>query len=131
DVYPRYASIRQERRGNPPCILFAGTIRESKGVGVLLEACRRLYAEGLAFRVELMGDFQSPQFESEVRQFVVDNQLQSRVQFLGGCRGQAKWDAYARADIFCFPSFYESENLPVVIIEAMQFELPVVGRRWR
>ena len=36
-----------------------------------------------------------------------------------------------RASLFFFPSYYESENFPLVLIEAMAFSLPVVATRWR
>ena len=35
------------------------------------------------------------------------------------------------ADLFCFPTFYQNENQPVNLIEAMAFGLPVVTTRWR
>jgi len=34
------------------------------------------------------------------------------------------------ADFFCFPTYYQNENQPVNIIEAMAFGLPILTTRW-
>src|SRR5207244_8263115 len=35
------------------------------------------------------------------------------------------------ADLLCFPTFFENENQPVNLIEAMAFGLPILTTRWR
>jgi glycosyltransferase involved in cell wall biosynthesis len=45
--------------------------------------------------------------------------------------GEDKWKALAEADVFAFPSFYRSENFPLVLIEALACGLPVVATHWR
>ena len=50
---------------------------------------------------------------------------------LGQLTGDEKFTQFALADIFCFPSHYESEAFPCVLVEAMSFELPVVSTQWR
>jgi glycosyltransferase involved in cell wall biosynthesis len=45
--------------------------------------------------------------------------------------GEAKFQYYLKANIFCFPTFFESENFPVVLLEAASFALPVVSSQWR
>ena len=35
------------------------------------------------------------------------------------------------ADVFLFPTVYENEGLPLTIIEALAFGLPIVSTRWR
>ncbi|HEU5290544.1 MAG TPA: glycosyltransferase family 4 protein, partial [Cyclobacteriaceae bacterium] len=37
---------------------------------------------------------------------------------------------YLTADVFCFPSFVESESFGNVIAEAMMFSLPVIATKW-
>ena len=56
--------------------------------------------------------------------------LENHVQFLGMLTGDAKFAAYARADVFSMPTFYESEAFPVVLLEAMAYGLPIVATRW-
>ena len=38
---------------------------------------------------------------------------------------------YSHTDIFCFPTFYENEGMPLVILEAMMMELPIISTKWR
>jgi glycosyltransferase involved in cell wall biosynthesis len=44
---------------------------------------------------------------------------------------EEKAAAYRAADIFCYPTHYEVESFGLVVVEAMQFSLPVVASRWR
>lgn len=98
---------------------------------MLLDACGRLARQGVRVQLELMGQFQSPEFERCVRQRVAELGIDAQVTFLGVRVGREKWRAYQRADVFCLPTFFESETLPLVILEAMAFGLPAVATAWR
>ncbi len=115
----------------PLRLLFVGILRESKGLLVLLEACGMLAARKIPFELTVVGQFQSQEFEQRVRQQLSELSIASQVRFLGALQGTDKWQAYAEASVFCFPTFYEAETFGVVLIEAMSFELPVVATRWR
>jgi glycosyltransferase involved in cell wall biosynthesis len=120
-----------ERDPSAATILFVGVLRESKGVMILLEACRLLREKGILCRASLMGAFESAQFEQEVRDFVHGKGLTSSVTFLGTLTGDAKREAFSTADIFCLPTYYESETFGLVLVEALSFGLPVVATHWR
>lgn len=135
---PDYAAQRRfsvdeatpEVRAGPPRILFVAVHRESKGLDVLLDAADELIRRGVDFRLECLGRFVSADYEVRVRGRV-RGELARRVQFAGVRTGADKWAAFERADLLCLPSFFESETLGLVVIEAMQFGLPVVATRWR
>lgn len=112
-------------------ILFAGVLQRSKGVMVLLEAIRILKYQGHAVRGVIMGEFSSDEFKMEVLDFCKRHVLEETVVFTGVKTGSEKWNHFAAADIFCFPSFFESESFGNVVVEAMMFELPVVATAWR
>lgn len=112
-------------------ILFVGILTESKGVMVMLEAVRGLMKEGYDLEVSIVGMFSSKRFERTVMNFCAENGMNKNVHIVGEIRGQSKWQYYAKADVFCFPTFYESESFGNVILEAMMFELPVISTQWR
>lgn len=118
-------------RNDAARILFVGVLRRTKGILVLVEACRLLRDRGLDFAVDVAGEFASEEFEARVRGTIASCGLADRFRFMGVLQGKEKHEAYVRANLFCYPSFFESESLPLVVLEAMQFALPVVSTRWR
>jgi glycosyltransferase involved in cell wall biosynthesis len=133
DAFLRFAEEAHNGRttARVPRILFVGALYESKGVRVLLEAARILWAQGAAFTLQVVGRFESPAFEAALRALVHESGLEDRVSFPGVLVGDDKWRAYAEADIFCNPTFFEAESFGLVNLEAMMFALPVVSTRWR
>lgn len=112
-------------------LLFVGAVSAGKGIMVLLQACARLKESGFDFGLQVVGRFNSPEFEIECKSFVEACGISDNVEFLGVLTGDDKWDIFCNSDIFCFPSFYSAENQPLVILEAMQFGLPTVACDWR
>ncbi len=129
------SEIHATDRGSNPdgssTLLYLGTVCETKGMLDLLEACRRLRESSVPFRLNVIGSFQPAAFESVVRQRIADHGLQDCVILHGQITGRDKSLALAAADIFCFPTYYESEGFPCVLLEAMSFGIPLVSTRWR
>lgn len=119
------------RRADVPVLLYVGVLCESKGVLVLLEACARLMEHGVPFRLALVGAPQPAAFGQALTEAIDGRGLGDHVQLCGVRSGEEKWHTYGAASVFCFPTFFQSEAFPVVLLEAMQFELPVVASRWR
>jgi glycosyltransferase involved in cell wall biosynthesis len=129
DVYSRHpASPRKEHRLH---VLFVGILTESKGIWILLDAVAELAERGVDAEATFVGEFGSAPTEVEFNERVRRANLSERVRLTGRLVGEAKWREFRQADVFCFPSHYENEALPLVVIEAMQFALPVVASAWR
>jgi glycosyltransferase involved in cell wall biosynthesis len=112
-------------------VLFAGTLRESKGVLVLLDALGDLQKRGVDFRCVVLGAYDSTDISAEVARKIDDLRLEEHVALLGVQSGAQFHATFRSATVFCFPTFYESENFPLVLLEAMSAGLPIVTTRWR
>jgi glycosyltransferase involved in cell wall biosynthesis len=102
-------------------ILCVGRLVNLKGQSLLVRAASRLRERGVDVRVVLIGDGpKRRELERLARELGVDD----RVELLGSV-GQAEIrNYYEAADLFCLPSF--AEGVPVVLMEAMALERPVV-----
>jgi glycosyltransferase involved in cell wall biosynthesis len=132
----------QAAGGDPQVIkvLFLAHCMRQKGLfdaleGVV-EAEHRLRGAGLPLSLELIvaGEFpQAPErAEFERRLAELAGRADSpQVKYVGFVSGDRKWQSFAGADIFCFPTYYYAESFGLVIVEAMAFGLPVVTTRWR
>jgi glycosyltransferase involved in cell wall biosynthesis len=114
-----------------PCILFMGLLCEGKGLLTLIEACSLLKKAGLSFRVVCVGTHDSDSFRGVMEELIEKHGLANVISFPGVLRGENKWNAFKNADIFCLPSHYCAESFPLVLIEAMSFQLPIVTTNWR
>lgn len=128
DHYPDHRALAP---AGPPRLLYVGVLCESKGPLVLLEACATLKKHGVPFQLDLVGAPQPAEFGRVLAEAIDDYGLGNEVALRGVQSGEDKWRIYGQASVFCFPTFFESEAFPVVLLEAMQFELPVVATEWR
>jgi len=129
DFYDK--SLRKEKDTKSIKILFIGVLRETKGEFVLLESSRIMSEKGLDFSVDFVGKFYTKKIKQQFFNFIDENNLNDKVKYLGVRTGIEKNEVLANADIFCFPSFFESETFGLVLVEAMQFYLPLIGTNWR
>jgi glycosyltransferase involved in cell wall biosynthesis len=124
---------REPRLANAPCeVLFVGSLQEGKGVLELLKTAKILKERGRAaeFRFRIAGKWFSTEFEAEATSLLAAWGLGEMVEFVGQLTGDAKWDAYYRADLFFFPTHYASEATPIVLMEALGTGLPIVSTQW-
>lgn len=124
-------SDRSLRQATVPCILFMGILCEGKGLMTLIAACSLLREKGIRFRVVCGGAWGAGTSPTEVQALIESHGLKESFCFRGMLAGEDKWRAFKEADIFCFPSHYFAESSPVVLTEAMSFQLPIVTTNWR
>ncbi|MEM9435392.1 MAG: glycosyltransferase family 4 protein [Pseudomonadota bacterium] len=105
-------------------IVFVGRLAAVKGVLVLLEAVAQLANAYPQARVTLIGD--GPE-RARIEARVAALGLGDRVTFTGYLTQTEVAARLASASIFALPSF--AEGVPVVLMEAMAAELPVVATR--
>jgi glycosyltransferase involved in cell wall biosynthesis len=115
------AGERAARPDGPVRVLFVGRLVPEKGVPVLIDATQELVRRGCPVEVRVAGD--SP-LRDALAKVVADRGIGDVLTFLGPVSQDELPGLYAWADLFCLPSF--AEGVPVVLMEAMATELPVV-----
>jgi glycosyltransferase involved in cell wall biosynthesis len=121
DVPPRI-----DRTG-PPRILYLSNMLRTKGALVLLEALVTLHRRGVAFEATFAGADPGDGTVDELHRTVAANGLGSQVRYLGPIYGAAKDALFRDSDLFAFPTFYAPETFGLVLLEAMQWALPIIS----
>ena len=107
-----------------PHLLFLSNLMKSKGVYVLLDACKILKDKGMEFVCNFVGgetkDIDSDMFNTEVNH----RGLGSHVIYNGRKYGAEKARFFTDSDIFIHPTY--NDCFPLVLLEAMQYRLPIV-----
>lgn len=119
---PLTEPARHDTPGRTPRILYVGLMTPRKGVLDLLEATAILRERGVDHELRLVGGTpdEGPAAEAEVRAA-----LSGTERLLGRRPPEEMPQAYADADVFCLPSWYEA--MPLSVLEAMAAGLPVVA----
>ena len=106
-------------------ILFLSNLIPSKGVYVLLDACRVLKERGLQFVCDFVGgetkEIDRAAFEAAVK----ERDLEGIVCYHGPKYGEEKEKYWRWADVFVQPTF--DDCFPLTLVEAMQHRLPIVS----
>ena len=73
-----------------------------------------------------MGEIKRPQDFRRINNYIKQNGLTELVEVKGPKFGDSKYEEYRNADLFVFPTYHHVECFPLVLIEAMQFGLPII-----
>ncbi len=119
-------------RTDPRTILYLGSLRKGKGVLEIIKTAAILKQRGrddLLF--QLAGDWVSDEFREETHSLVRELGVEDSVEFLGVIKGEEKWKVIRESSLFFFPTRYDSEFFPLVLIEALGSGVPVLTTKWR
>ena len=110
---------------NQPCrLLFLSNMMQAKGVYILLKACQILNEKGLLFECHFVGDW-SDVSAGSFDNAVLNNNLTKKVFAHGKKFGFDKYAFLLNSDIFIHPTL--NDCFPLVLLEAMQFCLPIIS----
>jgi glycosyltransferase involved in cell wall biosynthesis len=122
-VVPNYVQIPHAPtaiRKSTINLLFLGLVGQRKGVFDLLKAFAGARARHPNLRLVIGGDGQVAEAAKMAREL----QIADAVTFAGWVDGTAKTALLETADIYLLPS--HNEGLPVSVLEAMAYRLPVI-----
>jgi glycosyltransferase involved in cell wall biosynthesis len=118
-------SDRDRARGTVH-VLYVSSLFRWKGPLVFIDAFARAHRTCPELRATVAGDWPSADVRAEALELVRDLGVEDLVSFPGSVVGRAKEELFEDADVFCFTSLVQ-EGQPLVILEAMASELPVVA----
>lgn len=101
-------------------ILNVGTIERRKNVLLVVKALKEIEND-----IHLVIVGRQTEYTKEVRQYVLQNNLEKRVHIINGVLFDELKVLYSLADLFVYPSIYEGFGIPV--IEAIANRLPVIA----
>jgi glycosyltransferase involved in cell wall biosynthesis len=104
-------------------LMFLGHIKEMKGIYDLLNAVKCLSDKGIEFHLSIGGIGETERLRDEITRL----SLESKVAFLGWISERDRDSLLRRTDIFILPSY--SEAMPMSILEAMSYAVPVISTR--
>jgi colanic acid/amylovoran biosynthesis glycosyltransferase len=120
------ALFTDQRDSSPPPatpeLSCVARLSGQKGLPLLIDAAARLAASGRAFRLTIAGD---GEMRSEIEAQIAHHKLQEHVVLLGSVSAERVRELILSSRAMVLPSF--AEGLPVVIMEALALERPVIS----
>lgn len=113
-----------ERNNEVPHLLFLSNLIPSKGVYVLLDACKILKEKGCKFVCDFVGG-ESKEITKEIFERAVEERgIKETVHYHGPQYGDDKKSFFSNAAIFVQPTM--NDCFPLTLLEAMQYKLPII-----
>jgi glycosyltransferase involved in cell wall biosynthesis len=119
----KFLNAKQEKNDITQ-LMFLSNLIESKGVFVLLESLKLLKNQGFKFHCNMVGgegDISLKELNNKIKIL----NLSDSVIYLGKKYGKDKFDIFKKSDIFIHPTL--DDCFPLVLLEAMQFSLPIIS----
>ena len=116
---------RDPPRG-PWNLVCVALVRPRKGIEDLLTALAILRGQGLPVRLRVVGPFESPAYEAQLKDCAERLGVAEIIEWTGFVSDVTA--QLQQADLLVLPSLF-GEGLPMVVLEAMACGVPVVGTR--
>ena len=121
--------IQREKEDSITRILFLSNLFPDKGMFDLLQIMKILQDKRTDARLHIVGEFMRNGYRKRFIKMIDRYGLNGSVYLKGPKFGDEKWKVYQDSDIFLFPTRFKQESFPLVVLEAMQFGLPVIASR--
>ncbi|MEK6927956.1 MAG: glycosyltransferase family 4 protein [Nanoarchaeota archaeon] len=114
--------LEKRKENNKLNIVYLSNMIESKGALDVLKICKSLK---IKYNCYFGGQWSDLKFKAKWENYLKENNLQDNCRYLGGIYGAKKKELLAKSDLMIFPTSYENESFPLVILEAFMFGIPV------
>lgn len=122
NIIPKPIIINNKRVQEYCSFLFMGQINKAKGIYDILEVLRDNKAEYSGKLKCLLGGIgEIEEVQKQIKKF----ELEDLVFCLGWVSGEKKQMLLAQSDVYLLPSYFE--GLPISILEAMSYKLPIIA----
>lgn len=101
-------------------------IRPRKGIEVLLQAFQEVLRSNPEAKLNVIGNFESPEYESQILALTKQLTIEPSVRWKGFTRDVTS--AIRELDALVLPSLF-GEGMPMVVLEALAVGVPVVATR--
>lgn len=124
-VIPR--GLNTDRKSSAPAFLFMGNLGEPKGVQDLVAAVALACQKGVRGDVAIAGGETAAGQRETVERQIEQSGCCPLVHLLGVVSGKAKEAVLSKSNCFVLPSY--AEGLPMAMLEAMAYGMPVIATR--
>ena len=128
--YINYLPEIKKEKGDKTRFVFLSRIHPEKGCKEIIEAARQLNAEGMErnYIVDFYGAI-APNYECEFRNQLIDKSNLSYKGFLD-LTSSSGYDLLSSYEVMLFPTYYDGEAFPGVVIDAFVAALPIIATDW-
>jgi len=120
--YPDLSILQPTRAGGKTRFLFLGRIGDRKGIFDVLNVVNdNKEAWRGKFEIHIGGDGDI----DRLKKIIADNELGDIVKYIGWVDGTIKHKALSSSDVLLLPSY--NEGLPISILEALSYGMPVIA----
>ncbi|MBI9054684.1 MAG: glycosyltransferase family 4 protein [Bacteroidales bacterium] len=123
---PEFNFICEKKTEKKVNILYLSNLIKEKGVLDYIDTLSILNTKGFDFTGTIVGE-ESDITKEYLLHYISKKGLSNRIVYRGSKYNDDKFKEYCTADIFLFPTYYSVEAFPGVVLEAMQFGLPVIA----
>jgi len=124
DIDPKWIKISTENTNKMIRIIFLSNLILSKGIADFIDALKLLDDNHVSFHASIVGA-EGDMTSDVLMESVYKNKLGKKVTYEGSKYDDDKNMILSKCDILVFPS--KNDAFPGVVVEGMQFELPIVS----
>lgn len=122
----RYQAVKKEK-AETLRFTFIGTLLPTKGIDLLIKAFKSVKATDILLNIYGRQALYAG-FEGFYRSLIKEKGHDSRIRFMGEIENDKIENVYAHTDVLVVPSVWY-ENTPLVILEALASQTPVLAAR--